>query len=320
MTEDATLPERSVSGRNILMSGAVLGLCGTLLLWLDGFLGPVLLLPLLVVGPVVGAVALGVPGILYERRILRERQAYRANQAEAKAAREAEARRKAAASAPASAAGQQPMVVVHVAGGQGGSYMAPPYASPSGAAATPTWTPLSGPAEPLGAPAAGKSAAAAPVVVSGPPHWPMEEPMCVLESSREEEIWEVVKAAAVPAERVIAFTTEPPDSVAALLGFPASTFRRISRVEGEENFPPGDLERIGNAIERHLEMGEGHLVVLPGLENLVEAGNVRNVRKLLEVLRDLAQGSKGSVLVSLDPVSLPDASVTLLERGAHKLH
>lgn len=149
--------------------------------------------------------------------------------------------------------------------------------------------------------------------------WPLQEPLCILETGREKDAWEAARALNLPPEKVIGFTTFPPEEIAKEFGLPIPALHKVSRVEAEANVDPGDLERIGNFIERHLDGGEGRVVVLPSVENLVEAGNVRNVRRLLEVVRDLAQGSHGSMLVTLDPVSLPEAHVTLLERGAFKI-
>lgn len=284
---------KPAAAKNIAGSGVVLGITGGLLLWLFGYVGPVYFLIFVLVGAVVGGIAFGVPGFLFQRKVIREReQAEEQQKAEdaAKAAAAAEARRRARATAAA------------------------PVWNPAPVGQT-TWAPM------FPSPAAdGTAAAAAPAAPSRPvPTWPLTEPFCVYETSNEKEVWQIVKALGLDSSKIIGFTTQPPEGVAADLGMPAANFRKISRVEGEDTIDPGDLERLGNLIERHLEGGPARVVVLPGVENLVEAGNVRNVRRLLEVIRDLAQGSKGSLLVSLDPVSLPEANVTLLERGGCKL-
>jgi hypothetical protein len=150
--------------------------------------------------------------------------------------------------------------------------------------------------------------------------WPASEPLCAIEASQEDVVWEFVRHNAPAPDRVLAFTFGFPEEVAQRSGLPRSVFHRISRVEGKDSLTPGDLEKIGYLVERHLAGREGCLVVLPCLENLVEVNQTRNVRRLLDVLRDFASGTKGSILFSLDPVSLPATSVTLLERGAKRVN
>lgn len=316
MTENELPPKANVTGKNFAGSGVVLGVAGGMLLWLVGLVGPVYFLPIVVAGAIVGALVFGIPGVIFERKVNRERKAVEDEIAARKAAAR-DARRAAAAAAPS-----QPQVVVVVGPGQTAPY---PGAAPGGyypgqaapSRGSSTWAPTAA------ASAGGGSAAAAAVMVEETtktvPTWPLTEPLCYMETGREKDVWEVVRKAQIAPDKFIGFTTAPCESVCSDLGFPVDIFRKISRIEAEDSMAPGDLERIGNYIERHLEGGEGRVVVLPGLENLVEAGNVRNVRRLLEVLRDLAQGSHGSILVALDPGSLPEASVTLLERGAHRL-
>ncbi len=304
-----------VAARNIAGSGAVMGIAGGLLLWLMGWVGPVYFPYFVVAGAVIGGILFGVPGYLFERKVVRERKSAQA-EASAKAAADyaaalAHAREQgaAAAAASASAAASAPGYPSSYGGTMG----------PTGA---PAWTPMSSAgatAAPIGPGTAGGSPGVSATGADTPVTWPLDEPLCVLETNRERDAWEATKALHLSPDRIIGFTTFPPEDLAHDLGIPAASIFKISRVEGEGNVDPGDLERIGNFIERHLGGGEGRVVVLPAVENLVEAGNVRNVRRLLEVVRDLAQGSRGSMLVTLDPVSLPEAQVTLLERGARKL-
>lgn len=309
------------SARNILGSGVVLGIAGGLLLWLMGYVGPIYFLPIVIVAALVGGVLFGVPGYLFERKVNREREEAH-EEAEAQAARERRAAR-AGATSPAQmpAPAGTPVIVLQV-GGSGGPYAAVPAQTVMnfpGYGAVPTAPFATSAAERGSAAAPGGAHPGAKPTTWVPPTWPLDEPLCVMETNREKDVWTVAQRARVPPEKVIGFTTLSPEEIAQEFGVLLSSIRKVSRVEGEENVDPGNLEKIGNIIERHLEGGEGRVVVLPALENLVEAGNVRNVRRLLEVVRDLAQGSKGSMLVSLDPVSLPEANVSLLERGAFKL-
>ncbi len=312
------------SARNIMGSGVVLGIAGGLLLWLMGYVGPVYFLPIVLIAAAVGGILFGVPGYLFERKVNREREEAH-EEAEAEAARERRAARAMATSPTQMPAPAGTPVIVLQVGGAGGPYATVPAQTVMnfqgyGAAPTaPVATTAGGrgtTVAPAGAPGGHPSARPS---TSAPPTWPLDEPLCVMETNREKDVWAVAQRAHILPEKIIGFTTLPPEEIAQEFGVLLTSVRKVSRVEGDANVDPGDLERIGNIIERHLEGGEGRVVVLPALENLVEAGNVRNVRRLLEVVRDLAQGSKGSMLVSLDPVSLPEANVSLLERGTFKL-
>ncbi len=94
---------------------------------------------------------------------------------------------------------------------------------------------------------------------------------------------------------------------------------RTSR--GRENkIKPGDLDRIGHLLEAHLRTGEGKAVVVEALDMIIDANQVKGARRLLDVVREIAQENKGTVLVQLNPSSLPLAERTRLEEGATVLH
>jgi hypothetical protein len=140
-----------------------------------------------------------------------------------------------------------------------------------------------------------------------------------MEASQEKDVWETVHSSALTPDRLLCFTTGIPEDIAREYGLMGAKFYKVTRVEGEGAVNPGDLDRLGNLIEMHFGTGPGKAVALPALENLVAAGTVQNVRRLLEVMRDIAQQSHGTMLVSVDPVSLSSMSVALLERGMCRL-
>ncbi len=152
-----------------------------------------------------------------------------------------------------------------------------------------------------------------------PPPWPLEEPLCYVETDKEEELWGRIGAAGLTASQVLGFTKQNPEGVVAKFSLEGATLYRISTIEGDGSVLPTDLERIGLFIDRHLSAGPGRVVVLPGLEHLVEATNVRNVRRLLDVVRDLALPKRGSMLFSVDRSSLPAEQTAVLERLALRL-
>jgi hypothetical protein len=256
-----------------MISGAVMGIAGGLLLWLLGYVGPIMFIPVTLLAAIVGAIVFGVPGYLFERKVEREK--------EQEAARIASLQGMAV---PAS------YVVINVAPQGQQVYSQQPQA------AAPGYQPA-----------------------SAPKAWPPVEPLCVIETSDEKDVWRAVRAAALPPDRILGFTGKLPQDIAVEFGLTGITFMKISRVQGDATVNPGDLDRIGNLIEMHFTAGPGRYVVLPCLENLVQAGNVANVRRLLEVVKDIATQSRGSMLVSVDRTSLPEAVVATLERGNFRL-
>lgn len=144
-------------------------------------------------------------------------------------------------------------------------------------------------------------------------------PLTVYEEPDETRVFSVVQASKVERDKLLVFTREAPDQLRERYGLQGSSIHKITRVEGEDNVAPGDVDRIGYLIEAHFSKGPNRSVVLPGLETLVDASSIKNVRRLLEVARDLAQSSQGTILTSVDNKVLPPSQVALLEQGAVKL-
>jgi hypothetical protein len=150
------------------------------------------------------------------------------------------------------------------------------------------------------------------------PQWPFL-PLSVLETANEGNVWVVVRSSGLPRDSLLCFTRETPSLLTGEYGLSGAAIYRISRVEGEDTVTPGDLEKICSLAERHFAKSSGRAVVLPGLETLVDSSSAKNVARLLEVMRDLAQQSRGAVLVSFDPESLPSNQAAMLRRGAVRL-
>ena len=160
-------------------------------------------------------------------------------------------------------------------------------------------------------------AASIPAAQAPPPSaWPLFEPLCFLETSRERDLLEIAGAAGLPPQRLLVFLTQTAEVLLPEYGLAGVEAIKLSRVEGEDVVSPGDLDRLGYLMEKHFAKGQGYKVVLPSVEALVEAAGVKNVRRLLDVARELAQGSAGSLLLSIFPKALPEEQVAILERGA----
>lgn len=144
-------------------------------------------------------------------------------------------------------------------------------------------------------------------------------PLTVYEEPDETRVFAVVQASKVERDKLLIFTREAPDQLVSRFGLQGASVHKITRVEGEDNVAPGDVDRIGYLIEAHFSKGPNRSVVLPGLETLVDASSIKNIRRLLEVARDLAQSSNGTILTSVDNKVLPPSQVALLEQGAVKM-
>jgi hypothetical protein len=149
--------------------------------------------------------------------------------------------------------------------------------------------------------------------------WPLFEPLCVMRTGAEKEVLELAGSSGVPNDRLLVFLTQVSEVTLPRYGLESVETVRLSRVEGEDVVSPGDLEKLGYIIEKHFSRGQGYKVVLPSVESLVEAAGIKNVRRLLDVARELAQGAAGSVLFSLDTQALSPDQVAILERGAFKI-
>ncbi|MCL5984628.1 MAG: DUF835 domain-containing protein [Candidatus Thermoplasmatota archaeon] len=194
---------------------------------------------------------------------------------------------------------------------------APAFYPAAPAAQAPPQPPL--PVQPSTAsPAPPVATAASILVAQAPPApaWPLFEPLCFLETSRERDLLEIAGAAGLPPQRLLVFLTQTAEVLLPEYGLAGVEAIKLSRVEGEDVVSPGDLDRLGYLIEKHFAKGQGYKVVLPSVEALVEAAGVKNVRRLLDVARELAQGSAGSLLLSIFPKALPEEQVAILERGA----
>lgn len=165
-----------------------------------------------------------------------------------------------------------------------------------------------------------QASAAQRMRVRAPWTWTLTDPLSTLETYQESDVWALVRKTHVEAGKLLAFTHGDPEEVAREISPTTATVYKVTRVEGESTVSPADVDRIADVISTHFAQGRGRAVVLPGLETIVESTNVRNVRRMIDLVRDLAMESKGSILVTLDPGSLSATDLSLLERGSRLLH
>lgn len=87
----------------------------------------------------------------------------------------------------------------------------------------------------------------------------------------------------------------------------------LSRTEGPDVVPPSHMDAIGEMAENHLRAKPGSVVALAGVEYLVSQNNFLPVLRLLQFLRDIAEGTGGKVLLSVHPAAFDAREFSLLE-------
>ncbi len=160
---------------------------------------------------------------------------------------------------------------------------------------------------------------APPVVPTRPPSWSPQQIFAVYETAKESDVWKAFSEQKVDPRLLLGFTRDTPGAVKASYGLADATLYRVSRLEGEGVIAPSDADRLGFLLEQHLGQGPGRVAILPGVETLLESGNLRSVRRLLELGREKAMEHQGAFLVSLDPNSLSAEQKAVLERDAVRL-
>jgi len=87
----------------------------------------------------------------------------------------------------------------------------------------------------------------------------------------------------------------------------------LTRVEGSDNINPANIDILGERLEAHLRKAEGNTVVLEGLEYLVSQSTFGGVYNFLQFMRDLAQETKGHLVLSFRPSAFERKDVSLIE-------
>ncbi len=154
----------------------------------------------------------------------------------------------------------------------------------------------------------------APAVAREPP-WPMV-PMTIVESQKAERMWAMVARSGFPRDHILVVSTEAPAHLSSVYGLAGAHFLRIARTEGEGNIFPADIDRLGNLMELHLQGGSARAVVFQGIDVVTDSTSPKTVRRLIQVLREVAETSRGAVLVYLNWSLLPPEQLKALEEGA----
>lgn len=139
-------------------------------------------------------------------------------------------------------------------------------------------------------------------------------PLLLFEEERVEGLRELV--AHLPPDRpALLVSRDRPALVRERTPGLASSTRTLwlSRIEGDDHIPPGQLDTLGERIEKHLHTAPGSVAAVEGIEYLVSQSNFPSVLSLLQFLRDVAQESASHLLISVRPGAFEKRELALLE-------
>jgi hypothetical protein len=142
-------------------------------------------------------------------------------------------------------------------------------------------------------------------------------PMTVVVTDDAKQFWAMVSRSGVPRDHLLVVSNDAPSSLATSFGLAGARFVRLARTEGEDHVSPADIDLLGNIIENHLQGESNRAVVLHGIDMVMDSSSPKAVRRLIQVLREIAESSRGAVLVHLNPTLLPATELPALEEGAN---
>jgi hypothetical protein len=159
---------------------------------------------------------------------------------------------------------------------------------------------------------------AAPARKGALPSWPMT-PLTTVETVDVNLFWEIVGKSGVEREKLLLLCVEAPGTLGASHGLSGASFKRLANIEGEDNLNPGDVDRIAVVIEDHLQRGPGRSVAIRGIERVVDRAGLKNTARLLQVACEVAESTRGAIIVCLDPSRLTMEERRRLEEDAQVL-
>ncbi|MGM0404807.1 MAG: DUF835 domain-containing protein [Thermoplasmatota archaeon] len=88
----------------------------------------------------------------------------------------------------------------------------------------------------------------------------------------------------------------------------------LTRIPGKRNLEPSHLELLADKITRYLEKNSG-VVLLEGIESLIRENSFERIIGFFENLVDVISLEEGILLVVVDPRTLDDQKLALIERN-----
>jgi tetratricopeptide (TPR) repeat protein len=139
-------------------------------------------------------------------------------------------------------------------------------------------------------------------------------PFIIVEATSTEEFHKAVHDV-VGRQPSLFVSRDPPDSIRGRHPdiSPATEMLWLTKVEGTESVAPGELDVLGERLEKYLKANRDAIVVLDGLEYLVDLNTFPSVLLLLELVRDIAHSQSGSLILNVNPTTLEPRNRSRLE-------
>jgi len=104
-----------------------------------------------------------------------------------------------------------------------------------------------------------------------------------------------------------------PDKVREAYGLEEVPILWLSNVGKEDSVRPKDLEKLSLSLEQFITKESG-VVLLDGIEYLITNNNFITVLRLIQSLRDQIAINRSILLISVNPSTLDEHQLNLLER------
>ena len=150
------------------------------------------------------------------------------------------------------------------------------------------------------------------------PNW-QNRPLVILEGSDPLILYSFARQCQLEPERILLLAPESTPDVEAAISKKGIIRWRISRLGAEGSLHPADADRIGSVIELHFRRFKGSVVVLGGLDAILEATNLKTVRRLVQVSREVALETQGTLVTYLNPSGFGPQERVRIEEDAYIL-
>lgn len=150
------------------------------------------------------------------------------------------------------------------------------------------------------------------------PPWPAT-PLTVFEGVDREVLYRTAARREVDPHLLFILTASEPGTLRAKWGLTGAVIWQISRLEGEERIPPGEIDRIASFAEAHLNGAPGRAVLIDAVDAFLSATGVGTTSRFLHVLHEAAEKNRGVVLVFLNPREATLQERRSLEEGARRV-
>jgi tetratricopeptide (TPR) repeat protein len=139
-------------------------------------------------------------------------------------------------------------------------------------------------------------------------------PIIIVEAGSTDEFHKAVSDV-VGQQPALFVSRDPPEAIRAKHpDIPTATkMLWLSKLEGAGTVAPGELDVLGERLEKYLKANREALVVLDGLEYLVDLNTFPSVLLLLELVRDIAHSQGGSLILNVNPSTIEPRNRSRLE-------